>query len=89
MGALKDIYDIVSEMTSEIKANRLKKRGERSREELEAICLKQEEGITEIQAKLKELQMENEDLVAENARLKAGPRRPQVTGLDPGIQSLY
>jgi len=88
MGAFKDIYDIVSEVTAKIQANRLKKRGERSRDELESYTAELESRIEEIQSKLEELQAENENLIAENTRLKAGPPTIRFTG-DHGIPNLY
>ena len=88
MGAIKDIYDIFSDVTAKMQANRLKKRGERSREELESYAEALETSVAELKSEVENLQREHteevaqlaaksEQLIAQIAELKA-PKLPHV-----------
>ena len=99
MGAIKDIYDILADVASKMKAHRLNKGKDRSREEVEAYAATLEDVVAELQAKVEDLQRENAmevselhakitELEAENAKMKAKPLTLKFTG-DPGIQGLY
>ena len=75
MGAIKDIYDILSEVTAKVQAHRLKKSKERSREDLESYANELETIIEELRGKVQDLEREHTAVVAglqvENAELVA------------------
>ena len=88
MGAIKDIYDILADVASKMKAHRLNKGKEWSREEVEVYAATLEDVVAELQAKVEQLISDYAELEAENAKMKAKPPTLKLTG-DPGVQGLY
>jgi hypothetical protein len=89
MGAIKDIYDILSEVTAKVQARRLKKSKERSREDLESYANELETIIEELRVKVQDLerehtavvaglQVEKAEMVAQNEKLKK-PWKPPTS----------
>jgi cell division protein FtsB len=75
MGAMKDIYDIFADVASKVEARRLQQRESRSREEAITYATSLEVCVFELQAKVKQLDREHAEevaeLKAENAQLVA------------------
>jgi hypothetical protein len=94
MGAIKDIYDILSEVTAKVQAHRRKKSKERSREDLESYANELETSVEELRvnvqvlerehtAAVAALQVENAKLVAQIEKLKKPCKPPTSTRSKP------
>lgn len=95
MGAIKDIYDVLADMTAKVQAHRLKKGKERSREELESVVTEQESSVSELRSKVENLEREHAEevtnlkteiarLESENADLKTkltAPPPKRISGI--------
>ena len=94
MGAIKDVYDILADITAKVQTHRLKKGKKRSREELESAVDEMESVVEELRSKIEDLEREHAEEVTnlktqithleqENAALKVKLQTPPPKGLPP------
>jgi len=86
MGALKDIYDIFTDVASKTKAHRLHQSQGQSREGLEAYAATLEVSVSELRLKMENLEREHVEEVARLTDEKAAAKAQRLKAVNDQLR---